>query len=134
MENKPKVFLPSQGESISTTLKMGWDRIEKQACQKWTQEEDWKRFMVARCLFYGGKVQGVGFRYSVKQLASGYDILGWIRNLPDGRVQLWLQGRVEEVDAMECAILESHLKGFIRETEGKEEKVDLFLKGFDISK
>lgn len=91
-----------------------------------------KVVMMARRLFYTGRVQGVGFRYSVKQLAAGYDVLGWVRNLPDGRVELWLQGGAEEVRAMEQAVVESHLGGFIRETEVKQEKPDGRLRGFDI--
>jgi len=90
--------------------------------------------MVARRLYYSGKVQGVGFRYSVKQLAAGYDVLGWVRNLPDGRVEVWAQGEKSEVEAMEKGILESHLNGFIREIETKEEKADPGLRGFDIVK
>ena len=44
-------------------------------------------------IFYEGGVQGVGFRYTVKQIASGYDVAGWVRNLPDGRVELQAQRR-----------------------------------------
>lgn len=44
--------------------------------------------MPAKQIFYTGKVQGVGFRYSVKQIATGFEVVGWVRNLPDGRVEL----------------------------------------------
>ena len=44
--------------------------------------------MIGRRVFFEGRVQGVGFRYSVRQLAKGYDVAGWVRNLPDGRVEL----------------------------------------------
>ena len=46
---------------------------------------------MSRCrvqLIYSGRVQGVGFRYTVKQVAAGYDVAGTVRNLPDGRVEL----------------------------------------------
>jgi acylphosphatase len=43
--------------------------------------------MTAKQVFYSGRVQGVGFRYTVKQIASGYEITGFVRNLPDGRVE-----------------------------------------------
>jgi acylphosphatase len=42
--------------------------------------------------FFGGKVQGVGFRYFVNQRASGLSITGWVRNLKDGRVELVAEG------------------------------------------
>jgi acylphosphatase len=45
----------------------------------------------ARHVFYTGRVQGVGFRYATKQLAKGFDVTGWVRNLADGRVELLVQ-------------------------------------------
>jgi len=59
-------------------------------------------------------VQGVGFRYTVRQLAKGYDVIGWVRNLPDGRVELLAGGQSEEVDGFLAAIAESELTSFIR--------------------
>lgn len=44
--------------------------------------------MAARHIFYTGRVQGVGFRYSTKRIATEFDVTGWIRNLPDGRVEM----------------------------------------------
>src|SRR5215813_12067767 len=38
--------------------------------------------------FFTGRVQGVGFRYQTLQLAKGFEVSGWVMNLPDGRVQL----------------------------------------------
>ena len=43
--------------------------------------------MTARQVYYTGRVQGVGFRYSTKRIASGYDVTGSVKNLPDGRVE-----------------------------------------------
>ena len=48
-------------------------------------------------VLYSGRVQGVGFRYTVKSLVAGYDVLGVIRNLPDGRVELIVEGKQEEL-------------------------------------
>lgn len=70
--------------------------------------------MIGKQVFYEGRVQGVGFRYSVKQLASGFEVRGWVRNLPDGRVELQIAGDREELDAFLKAIRESHLNGNIR--------------------
>ncbi|SVA98172.1 uncharacterized protein METZ01_LOCUS151026, partial [marine metagenome] len=48
-------------------------------------------------VYYSGRVQGVGFRYTVKSLVPGYDVLGIIRNLPDGRVELIAEGEQTEL-------------------------------------
>jgi acylphosphatase len=65
-------------------------------------------------VFYEGNVQGVGFRYSVKQVAKGYDLTGSVRNLRDGRVELLAAGEEDEVRAFLEAILQSELRGLIR--------------------
>ncbi|MDA8425925.1 MAG: acylphosphatase [Treponema sp.] len=39
-----------------------------------------------------GRVQGVGFRYSARREALRLDLRGWVRNLPDGSVELWVEG------------------------------------------
>ena len=54
--------------------------------------------MVSKRVFYEGRVQGVGFRYIVRSLATGYEVVGWVKNLIDGRVELEVQGDADEVD------------------------------------
>ena len=88
--------------------------------------------MKAQRLFYSGHVQGVGFRYSVKQIAAGYDVSGYVRNRSDGRVELLLQGENGEVTAMESDILKSHLKGFIKTVESYDVPVENGIRGFNI--
>lgn len=70
--------------------------------------------MTARHVFYEGHVQGVGFRFTCKQIARGYDVVGWVRNLPDGRVELQCSGEREEVEGFLEAIAESELKSHIK--------------------
>jgi acylphosphatase len=64
-------------------------------------------------LFYSGRVQGVGFRYTVKSLVPGFEVVGVIRNLPDGRVELIVEGTKDELLAFQRAIRDSGLGGLI---------------------
>ena len=65
-------------------------------------------------VFYEGNVQGVGFRYSVRQIAKGFDVTGSVRNLPDGRVELLATGEEDEVRAFVEAIGQSELRAHIK--------------------
>ncbi|MEM7602963.1 MAG: acylphosphatase [Verrucomicrobiota bacterium] len=76
---------------------------------------DWR--MTARQYLFAGRVQGVGFRYSTKRLAKGFDVLGWVKNLPDGRVELQIMGEEEELDEFIEELNESPLGHHIREQE-----------------
>jgi acylphosphatase len=70
-------------------------------------------------ILYSGHVQGVGFRYTAKTVATGFDVVGTIRNLADGRVELVAEGRRSELDDFRAALHDAGLAGFIR-----DEKVD----------
>ncbi len=63
---------------------------------------------------YSGRVQGVGFRYSAREVACGFEATGFVRNLPDGRVELIVEGEQEELEAFLEAIHQSQLGNYIR--------------------
>jgi acylphosphatase len=65
-------------------------------------------------VFYSGRVQGVGFRYSAREVACGFEVTGSVRNLPDGRVELVAEGDEGEVKAFLEAIHQSQLGNYIR--------------------
>jgi acylphosphatase len=46
---------------------------------------------------FSGRVQGVGFRYTVQNLAMQYNVHGYVKNLPDGRVELVMEGPDQEM-------------------------------------
>ena len=83
-------------------------------------------------VFYEGKVQGVGFRSTIHSLAKGYDVTGWVRNLLDGRVEVFICGETSEVEDFLVAIRESHLAGHIDKEANTPVEPVTGLKGFRI--
>lgn len=51
-----------------------------------------------REVIFRGMVQGVGFRYTARAIARNHPIVGFVRNLPDGRVQLVVEGQAETIE------------------------------------
>ena len=49
-------------------------------------------------IFVSGRVQGVYFRQNTKQVASRHRVTGWVRNLPDGRVEAIFEGSEMDVN------------------------------------
>jgi acylphosphatase len=88
--------------------------------------------MKASRVLYEGYVQGVGFRWTTKRIAQGYEVCGWVRNLPDGRVELQVSGEDEEVEAFLRAIRESTLGGHIAAERAAEIEIPRPFKGFRI--
>jgi acylphosphatase len=60
--------------------------------------------IVSRHVTYSGRVQGVGFRYTARQLASGFAVTGYVRNLPGGDLELVAEGAPDQVDAFLAAV------------------------------
>ena len=56
---------------------------------------------VARRYLISGRVQGVGFRYFTEAAAAREGLHGWVRNLPDGRVEIDVEGEAEAVERFE---------------------------------
>lgn len=88
--------------------------------------------MIALQVLFEGRVQGVGFRWSVRHIAKGFDVIGWVRNLVDGRVEMQVSGDETEVRAFLEAIGNSELHAYIRnQTENKIE-APIAASGFEI--
>ncbi len=65
---------------------------------------------------FEGRVQGVGFRWSVCRLAAGRPVTGFVRNRPDGSVELVAEGAAAELRALLEAVAASGVGGFVRHT------------------
>ena len=69
----------------------------------------------AKHITFIGRVQAVGFRYTARRIALGHQIEGFVKNLPDGSVEMFAQGRPEDLSGCIRDIQES-FDGYIRET------------------
>ena len=83
-------------------------------------------------VLYSGRVQGVGFRYTTKDVATGFDVTGIVRNLPDGRVELIAEGWRAELEAFRAAIRDAGLAGFIRDEQVIWAEANNEFRGFEI--
>lgn len=87
--------------------------------------------IVRRTLTYSGRVQGVGFRYTTCHVAERYDVRGYVKNLPDGRVELTAEGEPEELDRFAAAV-SAEMAALISETTVSESQSDGQFERFEV--
>ena len=83
-------------------------------------------------IFYSGNVQGIGFRYAAKSMATGFEVTGTVRNLPDGRVELIAEGMRNELEEFRKAIRDSGMEHFIRNEDVAWSEAVGDFRGFEI--
>lgn len=64
-----------------------------------------------------GRVQAVGFRYSAYNEAASLGLTGWVRNLPDGRVEAEFEGPKEVLDTMLAWCRKGPILASVRDVE-----------------
>lgn len=79
--------------------------------------------MVQARVFLSGFVQGVGFRRYIQKQAQGMAVGGWVRNLPDGKVEMLLQGERQEVEMVIEACRQGPFLAEVDEVEIEWEEV-----------
>ena len=67
-----------------------------------------------REVHYSGRVQGVGFRYTASYIAQRFAVTGFVKNLPDGRVELVLEGPIMEIQAV-LRTIQAEMGRYIRD-------------------
>lgn len=65
-----------------------------------------------KLVLYSGRVQGVGFRQTTVELARSYTLAGTVRNLPDGRVELIIEGTKADIESL-LTVIRRHFSGYI---------------------
>ena len=88
--------------------------------------------MIAKHIIFTGRVQGVGFRFTAHRIAMGNLLKGYVRNLPNGSVEMLAQGYTEDVDDCINNIKES-FAGYITDTQIDELPLDPRYKDFKIT-
>jgi acylphosphatase len=73
----------------------------------------------AKHIIFTGRVQGVGFRFTAFNVANRYQLTGFVRNLPDGTVEMFAQGLAQTIDNC-IRDIEEGFSGYIRGTEIEE--------------
>jgi acylphosphatase len=90
--------------------------------------------MKVRCdVHYSGRVQGVGFRFNAQWIARGFHVTGFVRNLPDGGVQLVAEGEEAEVDRFLAKIADS-MAGNISHADVQRHAATGEFSGFEIAR
>jgi acylphosphatase len=88
--------------------------------------------MAARHVIFIGRVQGVGFRYTAHRIAYRHQLTGFVRNLPDGTVEMVAQGPAGDID--DCIKdIKDYFGDYLRETRIQEIPTNPKCKDFRIT-
>jgi acylphosphatase len=79
-----------------------------------------------------GKVQGVGYRYFALRVARELKLAGWVKNLPDGRVEALASGPVARLKRFDAELRIGPPRAEVRAVEMEETVTDGKLEGFHI--
>ena len=84
-------------------------------------------------VFYSGRVQGIGFRYTAQNIAENLGIHGWVKNLEDGRVEIVAEAEEQSLKGFLDKILKSPLGHYIKDANVSWEKPSGKFDDFDIA-
>jgi len=87
---------------------------------------------VRKEISFAGRVQGVGFRYSARSLARGFAVTGYVKNMPDGSVELVAEGAPGEVEQFVSA-LKARMAGYIESADEETSPPAGRFRGFEIA-
>jgi len=87
--------------------------------------------MFARRYIVKGRVQGVGFRYFTHQIAQELGVRGWVKNLPNGTVEVYAEGDEDPIEQLLTGIKKGPSLGFVEDVEVGEVEPEGY-RGFSI--
>lgn len=87
---------------------------------------------VQRIAYFSGRVHGVGFRYTACRVSAGFEVVGYVRNLHDGRVEVVAEGEPQEIDRFIEAI-RGHMRGYVRDVQMTEAPATGRFSTFDVA-
>jgi acylphosphatase len=85
---------------------------------------------IAKLVVFSGYVQGVGFRFTAKQVAQRYELTGYVRNRDDGKVEMRMQGEPQDIDDCIADLKEAFA---IRDVKTEEADFNSSFKDFGIA-
>ena len=88
--------------------------------------------MIQAHILYSGTVQGVGFRFMVQRYALSLDLTGWVKNLPNGSVEILVNGPKESIEKL-CKMVEEYFQGHIRNNDIQFTSSDIEFENFQIA-
>lgn len=83
-------------------------------------------------VFISGRVQGVGFRHFTRVNARELEVYGWVKNLPDGRVEAVFQGSEQSVETMLERCRRGPRGARVTEMTVEEERTDPSMTSFSV--
>ncbi|MDH5406572.1 MAG: acylphosphatase [Candidatus Aminicenantes bacterium] len=89
--------------------------------------------IIARRFIISGRVQGVFFRWFAKEIADRLGLKGWVRNLPNGKVEVWAEGKEDKIRELRSHLQQGPPEAYVTSVQEKEEEPRRTYTDFSIS-
>jgi len=87
---------------------------------------------IAKHIIFSGRVQGVGFRFTAQRIAERYGLTGFVRNLPNGTVEMFAQGDANDM-ARCLRDIDEAFAGYVRDAKIEDASLNARYDEFSIA-